>query len=716
MLKLKALSKKTVQSHSPINPFLKQTVQSFRGLIASIFFFSFFINLLTLAVPLYLLQIYAKVLPSRSMDTLLFLTGIALVAVIALGVLESIRRTIMAKMGTRFDNQLSEHLLNSSIHRTIHKGRSSVNVMRELAGIRQFLCGPSIFPLLDMPWTPLFLFIMFLLHPLLGLVGLLGALIMVGIACFNEYATRIPSSLANKESAGLLEDARSYMNNADVIQAMGMHESILKNWRARNERSLAANYHAGLISTKMQSLSKMVRLFLQVGVLCLVVWLILQEQLSTGVTIVSILLLRRAIAPLEQSIQSWKSVLKAREAFQNISEYLDHAASLESAPDMPLPSGNLGAEGVSFRRSGEKRSVFSRVSMSVKPGTVCALVGPTGAGKSTMLRVLAGVVAPTSGKVTIGGYEMSQWSAVQRGPAVGFLPQDVCLFAGTVSENICRLTGSSIDTVIEAANLANAHELIQELPLGYDTQLEEGGLNLSGGQRQRIGLARAVYGKPVIVLLDEPDASLDEPGRSALRKTLRELRRKNIAVLMTTHRQSTERLADKVYKLDSGKVALVRESNKKLVVDNVPPLSEQVEHTIPAANDSASNSIEVPLQAVANLSAACQVGLFPSSVNSLSPSDTASPPLGVPARASLQIASDSSMSKVSAQQTADGLSNVGGIPPDSSSMTEKQDSAVRLNKSNAPTTIADAQEVNGNRINRKLNRIRTLVKKPHTGR
>ncbi len=716
MLKLKTLSKKAVRSGTPINPFLVQTVQSFRASIASVFFFSFFINLLTLAVPLYLLQIYAKVLPSRSMDTLLFLTGIALVAVIALGVLESVRRTIMAKMGTRFDNQLSEHLLNSSIHRTIHKGRSSVNVMRDLAGFRQFLGGSSIFPLLDLPWTPLFLFIMYLLHPLLGLVGLLGALIMVGFAIFNEYATREPTSLASKESSGLLEDASSYMKNADVIQAMGMHESILKNWKIRNDRSLIASYHAGRISAKMQSLSKMVRLFLQIGVLFLVVWLILQEQLSMGVTIVSILLLRRAIAPLEQAIQSWKSVLKAREAFQNISEYLNHAASLESVPDMPTPSGNMCAEGASFRRSGEKISVFSRANISVEPGTVCALIGPTGAGKSTMLRVLAGIVAPTSGKVTIGGHEMSQWSAVQRGPSIGFLPQDVCLFAGTVSENISRLTESSIEAVIKAANLANAHELIQELPQGYDTRLEEGALNLSGGQRQRIGLARAVYGEPAIVLLDEPDASLDESGRSALRKTLRELRRKNIAVLMTTHRQSTERLADKVYKLDSGKVTLERKSKKKLVVDEVLPSSENVEHAASAANDSSSDSENVPLKAVVNMPLIYQGEVFPSSADTLTPSDTASAQLRVQDATSLQIASDSSISIGSVQHSADGLGNGGGTSIESRKTTEQQDSSVSLSKGNTSMTDSAAQEANGNRINRKLSRMKTLGKKPLIGR
>jgi PrtD family type I secretion system ABC transporter len=724
MLKPKMLSKKMVILRSPMNPFLKESLKSFKGSIASVFFFSFFINLLTLAVPLYMLQIYAKVLPSRSMDTLIFLTGIALVAVVALGVLESVRRTIMAKMGTRFDNQLSEHLLNSSINRTIHKGRSSVNVMRNLAGIRQFLSGSSVFPLLDMPWTPLFLFIMYLLHPLLGLAGLLAALVMVGFACFNEYATREPVGLANKDSAGLMEDASSYMKNADVIQAMGMQESILKNWKIRNERSLVANYNAGRINTKMQSVSKIVGSFLKVGILFLVVWLILQQQISTGVMLVSIMLLGKATAPLEQSIQSWKSVLKARESFQNISEYLDHAASLEAVPDMPTPRGSLRAEGASFRRPGEKLPVFSRASMSVTPGTVCALIGPTGAGKSTMLRVLAGVVAPTAGKVTLGGYELGQWSSVQRGPAVGFLPQDVSLFAGTISENISRLTESSIEAVIEAAKLANSHEMIQELPLGYDTSLEEDGLNLSGGQRQRIGLARAVYGQPAIVLLDEPDANLDELGRSELRNTLRKLRRQGIAVLMTTHRKSTERLADEVYKIESGKVTRVRKSRKKPVVDKVPSLTKQVEHTTTAANDSDTQSMDVAIEAEMTLPIAASQGeIFRSSGNSLTPSDAATRQVSPePSRSKKQKnSSDTALPQVSPEpstskeQPSSSDTALPQVSPGASTSKEQQDLAVLSNDRNAQTTVSAVQEANGNRNNRKLNRIKMLGKKLRKG-
>lgn len=542
---------------APVNPYLQSITRSFRSAIGTVFVFSFFVNLLGLAVPLYLLQIYDKVLPGRSIDTLMFLTGIALVAVLALGLLESVRRSILLKLGMRLDHQLSEHLLNSAIHRAIAKERASANIMRDLATLRSFLAGSSIFPILDVPWTPLFLFILYLLHPVLGLIGLVGALIMIGLAFLNEYITREPIQQSGLEARELMDDAQLTIRNADVIQAMGMQTTVLKNWQARNADALIANYRASRVNTRLASLSKMVRLFLQIGIICAAAWLIVNFQLSPGITIASVLLMRRAIGPLEESIRSWKSVIKARSAYTNISEYLDHASTLEQSSEMPIPGGTLEAHNAGFRRSGEDRSVFSRVQMSIEPGQICALTGATAAGKSTLLRVLAGVVAPTSGKITLGGYELGQWSAEQLGPHVGYLPQEVGLFAGSVRDNISRLSETPVEAVIEAAKLAGAHDMIQALPAGYDTDLSESGLNLSGGQRQRIGLARALFGSPCVVFLDEPDANLDAVGRSRLRKSLRELRRARTAVVVITHHKSLEKQADHVYHLEAGRVRKV---------------------------------------------------------------------------------------------------------------------------------------------------------------
>jgi len=546
---------KTVKRAS-VNPFLTKLIRSFRRTIGTVFVFSFFLNLLALTVPVYLLQIYDKVLPGQNFDTLVFLTGIVLVAVIALGTLESVRRTLLVKLGVRFDNLVSEHLLSSSIHRSIKKSSTTVSVMRDLSGLRSFLSGSSMFPLLDAPWTPLFIFILYLLHPVLGLIALIGCLILFGLAVLNDYLTRDGVRENSIQNRDLLDTARTYVRNADVVQAMGMQPTVLKKWNADNAEALTANYRIGRINTRLLSVTKMIRLTLQVGIIFAAAWLILKDQLTPGATMASILLLRRAISPLEQSIRSWQSVLKARNSFRRISEYLDHSSSLEIDPQMPAPAGALVAEKTSFRRSGEKESVFSRVDLRVEPGKICALTGPTAAGKSTLIRVLAGIVPPTSGKVLMGGYELNQWAPEQLGPSIGYLPQDVSLFPGTVKDNISRLADRPINEVIDAAKLAGAHELIQKLPDGYDTEISEDGLNLSGGQRQRIGLARAVFGDPIVVLLDEPDANLDSAGRSALRKTLRKLKRRDIAILVITHHASVAKIADLTYILENRKVLL----------------------------------------------------------------------------------------------------------------------------------------------------------------
>ncbi|ASJ73127.1 type I secretion system permease/ATPase [Granulosicoccus antarcticus] len=550
------------KARQPTNAFLRDVVKSFRGMLVTTFIFSFFINLLSLVLPLYLLQIYSKVLPSRNLDTLAVLTIIVLVGVVTLGVLEAVRRSILQKTGVRFDHLLSAHLLSSSIHRSVQKSYASVSVMRDLSRLRNFLTNASIIPLLDLPWAPLFLICLAFLHPLLGAVGLIGCLIMLGLAVFNERATREKINDASNESRQLMDSAQSWIRNADTVQAMGMQKTLLSQWNENNAQSLMANYQSSQLNSRLASASKMVRLFLQIAIICTAAWLIISKQLTPGITIASVLLMRRAIDPLEQSIRSWKSVIKARQSFDNISEYLDHYATLQSDVSMPRPIGQLVAQKMSFRRSGESKSQFSGVTLSVEPGVITALVGPTAAGKSTLLRVMCGIVPPRSGRVTLDGYDLAQWSPELLGPHIGYLSQDVGLFPGSVRDNICRFNDASIESVIDAAKLANAHEMIQLLPNGYDTEIQEGGSNLSGGQRQRVGFARAVFGNPCVVILDEPDANLDAPGRSKLRNSLRQLRRQNVAILVTTHRSSLEKICGRVYQLKNGSVSMIHEKQE----------------------------------------------------------------------------------------------------------------------------------------------------------
>lgn len=549
-------SRRARRAAPAVNPYLADIIRSFRRTMTVVFIFSFFLNLLALTVPIYLLQIYDKVIPNQNFDTLLFLTGIVVAAVVVLGALESLRRVILAKLGTRLDNRISDHLLNSSIHRAIYKNEASVNVLRDLTRLREFFSGSSMFPLLDAPWTPLFIAILYYLHPTLGLVALFGCIAMFALAIFNELATREGVKENSKQARNLMDNARAIVKNADVVQAMGMESKILENWKQSNNSTLLNTFKTGNITTHLLTLSKMLRLLLQVGIIFTAAYLILQDQLTAGATLASVLLFRRAIAPLEQSIRSWKSVLRARHAFQNISEYLNHAESLTPKTDMPAPTGKLIANNLSFRRKGEQKSLFSRVGMVLEPGKIAVLSGQTAAGKSTLLRILAGILPPSSGKVTLGGYQLNHWSSDQLGPAVGYLPQDVSLFPVSVRDNIARLQTHSIEDVISAAKLAKAHDTIQALPQGYDTVIDEDGANLSGGQRQRIGLARALFGNPIVILLDEPDANLDADGRSQLRKTLRELRNRDCALLVVSHHKSMINLADMHYEMQDRRLTL----------------------------------------------------------------------------------------------------------------------------------------------------------------
>ncbi|NND90785.1 MAG: type I secretion system permease/ATPase [Granulosicoccus sp.] len=540
-----------------LNPYLLDVVDTFRPAIIAVFTFSFFINLLSVAVPLYMLQIYAKVLPSRNVDTLFIITGIVLVSIAVLAMLDANRRTILSKVAILFDNRLSDHLLNSAIHRAVKRSDTSINVMSDLRSVRSFLAGSSALPLLDLPWTPLFLACLFLLHPLLGYVGLAGAIVMLLLAVLNEKLTNTPVREANQESRDMIDHARVYVRNADVVQAMGMQPDILNRWRRRNAKALGASFSAGRITTRLASLSKLIRLLLQIGIICTAAWLIIDKQLTAGVTIASVLLMRRAISPMEQAIRSWKSIISARGALQNISEYLNHASSLESDSEMPLPVGTMSTHKLRYRRSGDEHSIINRVDMTVLPGKITVLTGPMAGGKSTLLKLLAGVVPPSAGSVRLNGFELDRWSAEQLGPYIGYLPQSVCLFPVTVRENISRLSDAPIEEVVSAAESVGVHTMIQHLPKGYDTIINEDSTNLSGGQRQRIGLARAVFGTPSVLLLDEPDASLDEEGRSILRATLRKLRESNIAILVVSHRRSTIKCADVLYELADGKIKQV---------------------------------------------------------------------------------------------------------------------------------------------------------------
>lgn len=566
-------NKKHPDKHSSsgtVNSHLRNVIASTKRTLRAICVFSFVINMLVLAVPLYLLQIYDKVLPNRSTDTLLFLTGMVLIALMTFAILDALRRGILVKLGAWFEEQLGEHLLSSALERSVDKNSSSTNVLRDLTRIRNFLSGSSLLAVLDCPWSPIFIAILFVIHPLIGMLALLGGLFLFGLAYANERLTRQIVRDADDVSRQSMDNAAAFTRNADVIKVMGMQPTILKRWRAGRDTGLALSFGATKRGARLSTIAKFTRLLLQVGVICLAAWLILHGQLTPGAIIASVLLMRQAISPVERVIRSWKTVIKTRKAFNNVNRYLDNAPSLQESPLMPEPEGSLAAKRISFRLKNPSRSVFSRISFKVKPGESVALVGSTAAGKTSLARVLVGAKEPTSGRVTLGGFDLSKWRPEHLGPYIGYLPQDVELFAGTIRENIERFQDGNIEAVIEAAKLANVHEVIQDLPEGYDTEIGVSGVYLSGGQRQRIALARAVYGNPRLIILDEPDASLDSEGRAALASAVEKLKQLDAIIILITHDPSVCEFVDRVFELKDGHLSIsqakdARSEENKLV-------------------------------------------------------------------------------------------------------------------------------------------------------
>ena len=545
------------------NPHLRQVVKSLKRTMKSICVFSFFINMLMLAVPLYLLQIYSKVIPNHSLDTLYFLTGIMIVALLALGYLSAVRRRVLSKLGAWFENQLGDHLLGSAIKRSSKKHRPSVTILHDLSRLRQFISSSSVIAILDLPWTPVYIAVLYLLHPYVGLLAVAGVVILLVLAIANQVVTRNIVKKSDAARRDTLDSASSYVRNADVIQAMGMQSAVLDRWRTQHDASLAQSHDGSAITARISSLAKLARLLLQVGVISLSAWLILRAELSGGSLIACVLLFRRAVSPLEQSIASWEAVIKARSSFANVSFYLDRAPTLDESESLPAPDGGLSVERVSYRHSGARKPVLNRVSLAAHPGDVVAIVGETAAGKSTLTRSLVGLSSPASGRVTLDGFDLKHWPPEELGQHIGYLPQDVELFPGTIRENIARLQAGDIDKVIEAARLANAHELIQRLPDGYETDIGDNGSHLSGGQRQRIALARVFYGSPRLVVLDEPDANLDADGRSALVLALRNLKDQGAIVILITHQPDAHQFVDRVYALKNGVLEAVENDDTK---------------------------------------------------------------------------------------------------------------------------------------------------------
>jgi PrtD family type I secretion system ABC transporter len=536
-------------------PLLKGALAACAGGFFAVVFFSLCINLLMLVTPLYMLQIFDRVLSSRSTDTLLFLTLIAGIALMTLALLEAVRNSVMVRLGSWLDRRLSGAVLSGSVVATLKHGRDpSIQGLRDLSTFRTFLTGPAIFPILDAPWTPIFLAVIFMLHPLLGWLSLVGALALLALALTNELTTRNLLQDATGAAMRALGQAEATVRNADVVEAMGMLPNLVRRWSRHNVDTLTLQALASGRSGRITAIAKFVRQFLQVGILGVGAWLVLRDELTPGAMIAASILMSRALAPVDMAINSWKSAVAARSAYDRIRRQLDEAPPLGRPMKLPAPRGALRVSGLAYIHPGASEPTLRGITFGLEPGEALGIIGPTAAGKSTLARILVGNLQPRTGDARLDGVDVAQWHPEDLGRHIGYLPQDVELFNGAVQDNIARMGESDPEAVIKAALLAGVHEMIVHLPQGYDTEIGDRGSVLSGGQRQRIALARAVYGNPSFVILDEPSASLDNTGEEALLNTIAAIKEGGATLVVIAHRPNVLRYMDKILVLRDGMI------------------------------------------------------------------------------------------------------------------------------------------------------------------
>lgn len=516
--------------------------------------FSMFINVLQLTFPLYMLQIYDRVLSSYSLPTLYAITVAAVVALIVMAALEFVRSRLLVRCGVAIDQALGRDVLNNVIKQGALLGAAPQQAtLRDVNLLRNFFAGNAIFTLFDMPWTPLFLAVIYVLHPLLGLVATAGALLLIVFAFINERITRKPLDAANTVNGFAMKFVETARQNAQSVRGMGMLDGVGSRWQNLNDTVTKLQTQASRQSGLVQSLTGWLRQSMQVFIYGVGAWLTLEGESTAGCMIAASIIMGRALAPVQTGIATWKSMVEARGAWRR----LDALFSMPAPPpgmDLPAPVGQLSCEHVSFAI--QNRMLLRDIHFSLQPGEFLGLIGPSGAGKSTLCRLLLGLWPAASGKVRLDGNDLFAWDQDKLGPYLGYLSQDVELFPGTVAENIARLGPVESEQVISAARQAGVHELILSFPQGYDTRIGEGGVVLSGGQRQRVGLARALYGSPKLVILDEPNSNLDDDGEAALLRSWAHLKEKKTTLVVVSHKPSLLAGMDKILMLKDGQLAM----------------------------------------------------------------------------------------------------------------------------------------------------------------
>jgi len=537
---------------------LQIALKKCRSYFAIAGFFSLFINIIMLVPSLYMLQVYDRVITSRSETTLILLTLIVIVLLLTMGVLEWVRSQILVKAGAKLDVLLNERLFNATFKNSLNSGGAvaSSQPVNDLTGLRQFLTGNGLFAFFDAPWLPIYIGVMFLFHPTFGWAAIGAAIMLIILALINEKVSSGPIGEANKVSIASSNYLTKNLRNVEVVESMGMMDNIRQRWQKMNNQVInlqaVASKRAGLIT----SISKSFRMIVQSLVLGLGAYLAINQEISPGLMIAGSILLGRALAPIDLMIGSWKGFVSARGAYARLNDMLQVVSAEKETMSLPDPEGHLSVERIVVTPPGAKLPVLKGITFAVNKGESVAIIGPSAAGKSTLARVLLGLWPAAAGKVRLDSADVYTWNRMELGKHIGYLPQDIELFDGTVSENIARFGDIFPPAVIEAAKAAGVHEMILRLPEGYDTVIGGHGGVLSGGQRQRIGLARALYGNPAFIVLDEPNSNLDDAGEQALAIALKNLKEKDSTVIIISHKINIIAQVDKILVMADGVATL----------------------------------------------------------------------------------------------------------------------------------------------------------------
>jgi ATP-binding cassette subfamily C protein EexD len=520
-------------------------------------FVSLFVNLLMLVPPLYMLQLYDRVLASRSEETLLMLTLIVVAMFATMGVLEFVRSRILIRVGNNIDAQMSTRLFDAMFAMANrHPGKGSAQPLSDLTQIRQFLTGTPLFAFFDTPWMPIYIGIMFLFHAWFGWFAIFAVIVAMTLTLVNEKRTKKKLEESNRYFQSSQSFIQASLRNSEIIEAMGMHENVRRRWYSRYISFLNEQSHASDEAGLWSNASKVTRMFMQSMVLGLGGYLAIIGELTPGMMIAGSIIMGRALAPVDLMTSTWKQFTGARIAYKRLGELLAEFPEKGKPTPLPAPKGFIDLETVVVIPPEAKAPALKGVSMSIKAGETVGVIGPSAAGKSSLARAMLGIWPCINGKVRIDGAEIGHYDRAALGVHIGYLPQDIELFDGTVSENIARYEEPKPEMVVEAAQVAGVHEMILQLPQGYDTPIGPGGIALSGGQRQRIGLARAIYNYPKIVVLDEPNSNLDDAGERALVLAIAELKKRGTTVVLITHRPSILGITDKIAFLREGQLQL----------------------------------------------------------------------------------------------------------------------------------------------------------------